>query len=93
MYFANSWDAKTEAVLDQRMCTEICPCYQTEAYENRPVGGEQIRTDAYFKYENILNTTYIKHNRIFKRDYIHELKLEVTDYREMDWSRIHENSF
>jgi hypothetical protein len=53
MYFAEQWDTKTEKVLDQTMCSDICPCYQTEAY--RKEGEEEVRVDAYYQYENIDN--------------------------------------
>jgi len=50
MRYARDLDRFTEDVLDQTMCTEVCPCY-TERIEN-PMQNEE-RDDAWFKYSSL----------------------------------------
>lgn len=94
MYFAEQWDTKTEKVLDQTMCSDICPCYQTEAY--RKEGEEEVRVDAYYQYENIDNQTYIQSKRIFKQEYAQDLisqGYDASDLKPLEWNEVHEESF
>ena len=49
--FAHDFDRKSENMLDHMMCTETCPCFYEETYEQNAAGVDTYRSDAYYKYE------------------------------------------
>jgi len=53
--WAKQFDDYSESLLDGVMCTDTCPCYQSEAkYEDHTAnGGRRMRTDAYFRYDQL----------------------------------------
>ena len=59
---AAKFDNQAEYLLDQNMCTEVCPCFQTEMWKVE--NGKKIyRTDPMSEYGRLDEQTLNKHNR------------------------------
>ena len=64
--YANMFDDYTESMVDEVMCSDTCPCYQSDTDHNITQDGMYyLRTDAYHRYQT-LGIEYLKtYNRVF----------------------------
>lgn len=62
MNIAAKFDNQAEYILDQNMCTEVCPCFQTEMWKQKN-GIKQYRIDPQFEYNQLNEQILNRHNR------------------------------
>jgi hypothetical protein len=64
---AAKFDHQAVALLDQHMCTEVCPCYQTERWATK--GGTRVRRqDPEAEYGRLSEEILNHHNRTMNQD-------------------------
>ena len=58
----------TEQVLDQTMCTETCPCFNSAQYSYNSEGVPTVLGGAYYEYTLLSLQAYNYHERIFDQN-------------------------
>jgi hypothetical protein len=49
LHFAHDYDARSEQILDQMMCTDTCPCYSSVyEFDQNEAGVSTVLNDAYY---------------------------------------------
>ena len=63
--WAKQFDDYSESLLDGVMCTDTCPCYQSEETYHDGTSESWKRTDAYFKYDQLSEIYLQQYGRVF----------------------------
>ena len=65
MGFAGQYDDYSEKMIDNNMCTEVCPCYSVEKWDLNENGVKTRRIDPEYTYGQLSEDLLNFHNRTF----------------------------